>query len=108
MRRAPRWSLGAMPEDTFGRVTGSVLDGELLVAPLSGRSCVYFSVFVDERLRPKLGANAPHWTRLAAERRGVPFVIEEDGHRAVIEPRRARVMVDIDYGRYRDPPDPPP
>jgi len=79
LRRAPRWSLAALPEDTFGRVTGTAypLDGEQLIAPLTGRPCVYFIAIVEQ-----LGArrNDPtRWTRLALERNSLVFMIEDRG-----------------------------
>jgi hypothetical protein len=96
LRRAPRWSLAALPEDTFGRVTGTAypLDGEQLSAPLTGRPCVYFIAIVEQ-----LGSRTDptRWTRLALERRSLVFVIEDGGHRAVVDPKRARVTINFDY-----------
>jgi hypothetical protein len=97
LRRAPRWSLASLPEDTFGRVTGTAyaFEGDRLTAPLTGRPCVYFIALV-EQYGQQAGKHA-RWTRLALERRGVAFVIEDDGHRAIVDPRRARVTLDFDH-----------
>lgn len=102
LRRAPRWSLAALPEDTFGRVTGTAypFEGEHLTAPLTGRTCVYYIALVEQRGRQ--GGDRARWTRLAIERRGLSFVLEDGGHRAIVDPRRARVTIDFDHV-YRTP-----
>lgn len=102
LRRAPRWSLAALPEDTFGRVTGTAhpLDGEQLIAPLTGRPCVYFIAIVEQ-----LGArrrDPTRWTRLALERKSLAFVIEDGGHRAIVDPKQARVTINFDHVRNAD------
>jgi hypothetical protein len=97
LRRASRWSLASLPEDTFGRVTGAAypFEGEPLTAPLTGRPCVYFIALVEQRGLG--GGHRGQWTRLAIERRGAVFVIEDGGHRAIVDPRRARVTIDFDH-----------
>ena len=97
LRRAPRWSLASLPEDTLGRVTGAAypFEGEQLTAPLTGRPCVCFIAIVEQRGRR--GGNRARWSRLAIERRSVPFVIEDGGHRAVVDPRRARITINFDH-----------
>jgi hypothetical protein len=97
LRRAPRWSLAALPEDTIGRVTGSAhaFEGQQLTAPLTGRTCVYFIALVEQRGR-RDGSRA-RWTRLALERRSLRFVIEDGGHRAIVDPRQARVSIEFDH-----------
>lgn len=99
LRRAPRWSLATLPEDTFGRVTGAAhpFEGQQLTAPLTGRPCVYFIAIVEQR--GARDGNHVRWTRLALERRSVRFVIEDGGHRAIVDPRRARVTLDFDHAR---------
>lgn len=102
LRRTPRWSLATLPEDTFGRVTGAAhpFEGQQLTAPLTGRPCVYFIAIVEQRgLRD--GTHA-RWTRLALERRSLRFVIEDGGHRAIVDPRRARVSLDFDHASRTD------
>jgi hypothetical protein len=45
----PRFTLASLPEETFGHVTGRVepLGDHVLVAPLSGRRCVYYSYVIE-------------------------------------------------------------
>jgi len=97
LRRTPRWSLAALPEDTFGRVTGAAhaFEGQQLTGPLTGRPCVYFIAIVEQR--GTRDGNRARWTRLALERRSVRFVLEDGGHRAIVDPRRARVTLDFDH-----------
>jgi len=102
LRRARRWSLATLPEDTFGRVTGAAhpFEGEQLTAPLTGRTCLYYVALVEQRLAH--GTDVMRWTRLALERRGLPFVLADGGHRAIVDPRRARVTIHFDHV-YRTP-----
>jgi hypothetical protein len=97
LRRAPRWSLASLPEDTLGRVTGAAhpFEGEQLTAPLTGRPCVYYIALVEQRGRRD--GNSTQWKRLAVERRGVVFMIEDDGHRAIVDPKQARITIDFDH-----------
>jgi hypothetical protein len=87
----PRYSLDAFPEATRGRVTGVVkpLERRVLEAPVSGRLCVYHEIqILDVR----------DWIKvpLARERRSVPFVLEDETGRAIVDPEHARVECDFD------------
>jgi hypothetical protein len=86
--QTPRVAIGALAENTFGRLIGKALPWRevgVLIAPLSGRSCFLYLVHVEAKY---LGHSA-HF----GERRGITFQLEEDGHRALIDPRYARVRV---------------
>lgn len=86
-----RWSLIAdLPENTFGRVTGRVRAlGETTQAPLSGRPCVCYVAWVETTGRPR--------TLILSERRGVPFVIEDETGRAIVDPTDARITLHFDH-----------
>lgn len=100
LRTAKRWSLATLPDDTFGKVVGTarVLD-ETLVAPISGRPCVFYLVVVTAD--DKSDASA-----LLREAVGVPFVIEDDTGRAEVDPREADVVLVQDRFRISGPNDP--
>jgi len=94
LREARTYALGELPEDTFGRVTGTVrpLDHKLLEAPLSGRLCVYYDISIE----PQTG-NGTTLRVLASEQDAIPFLLEADGHRAVIDPAHARISAGFDH-----------
>lgn len=82
-RKTPTFAIAELPEDTVGRIVGIAqsLDGAVLTAPLSARPCVFWAIEVIEML----GEDWP--TRgVVDERRGIPFVLAQDGHRAVVDP----------------------
>lgn len=88
LEAVPFTPIAAMAENAFGRVRGKVLpfrDLGVLIAPVSGRSCVLYLVHV-EGVYP---GHRQHW----GERRAAPFILIEDGHRAVIDPTYACLRV---------------
>jgi hypothetical protein len=92
-RKADAFAIDAMPEDTFGRIVAPAQPlGEALVAPASGRRCVYWVLEVIEYL----GEDWPS-RRLVREQRGVPFLLEENGARAIVEPASAVVSLVFDH-----------
>jgi hypothetical protein len=89
--RAARLSrLADLPENTVGRVAGVVRTlGEPLTAPLSGRVCVYYVAKVEDNANPR--------NTLLVEEKGVPFIVEDDSGRAVIDPTNAKVTLVFDH-----------
>ena len=86
---ARRFSLDEFPEGVRGRATGVARpSGPTLVAPLSGRACVFYTVAVVE-----LGiADAEHvgpTRELAREQDVVTFLLDDGGRPAVIDPAHA-------------------
>ncbi len=81
-RKTHAFSIEEMPEDTLGRITGVAqpLDGAVLKAPVSARPCVYWAIEVVEML----GDDWPS-REIINEQRGIPFVLAQDGHRAIID-----------------------
>lgn len=90
LRAARRWQIGELPEDTLGRVAGSVQPLEdTLTAPLSGRPCAVYLAKLEER-------DGGNWKLLAAERDGVPFRISDDSGHALVDPSSAEIVLDFD------------
>lgn len=91
VRLARTYTTRNLPESTFGRLIGRVrpLDGALLTAPLSGRSCVYYAVTVD----------VPHRSpgELASEQDAIPFLLDDAEGVAVIDPAHATYSVRVDF-----------
>lgn len=93
LRGAPRVDLAELREGRTGRVVGKVGEGETLQAPFTGRSCVFYEATVEEyRSSGKTGS----WRQVVREAVGVPFVLDDGTGRAIVDPRGARVAVDLD------------
>lgn len=90
LRAARSWPIAELPENTLGRVIGHVRAlGEPLKAPLTGRTCVYYIAQVKDREESQM--------TLVDEHQGVPFVIEDDTGRAIIDPTNARITLVFDH-----------
>lgn len=89
----PLYRLADLPENVVGRVLGHVElhEARWLEAPLSRRRCVYYEVAVDQHVLLHGLVR-----ELASERRGVPFALTDDGHRAIVEPEHATIRAAFD------------
>jgi hypothetical protein len=88
--------IAELPESESGRIVGRVAVLERsLIAPLSGRPCVYYAVIVNELERWG-------WRDLISERREVTFAIEDRSGRAVINPVGASVALSFDWAKHVD------
>jgi hypothetical protein len=91
---AVRWAIGRMEEDAHGLVVGEVQSSACtVIAPLSGRPCVYYRVRVSE-LRARSGFAARHhltWEPLIDEQHGVEFLLDDGTGRVRIDPTRASI-----------------
>jgi hypothetical protein len=96
-RSTPEVALEALPEDTLGRVRGTVhpLDAPPLVAPYSGRPCVSWVV----ELVQHVVASGEDESRSDVARRedGMPFILEHGGSRAIVDPKDAVVSLAFDH-----------
>ena len=112
LRNARQYRLDKLPENTIARITGVVraLDGPLLAAPLSGRSCVYYSMSIHELRGADVPLGAAHTLLgavfdttlrrgplMASEQDAIAFLLEDAGECAVIDPAVARISVGFDY-----------
>jgi len=94
--------IAELPEDTPGRVAGIAQPpDEPLIAPFSGRPCVYYAATIERRrpVDPATIAATPladdaGWTVVASETRSIAFVIQDETGRALIEPTAAKVELD--------------
>jgi hypothetical protein len=88
LEEVPFTQIAAVPENTFARIRGKALPYRelgVLIAPVSGRSCVVYLVHVEA----VFSGNHQHW----GERRAAPFILLEDGHRALIDPSYACLRI---------------
>lgn len=89
LRAAPRAPIAEVREGAVVRIDGRVAEGETLVAPLTGRRCVYYVAVVERSVRNG-------WHQCVRETRGVPFAIDDGTGRAIVDPASARIDVDLD------------
>lgn len=91
LKAARPWSVGELPEDTLGKIVGTARPvEEPLTAPISGRPCVFFEVSVVQN-HGKSSSTIIH------ELQGVPFFLEDETGRAIVDPRGAEVVLQQDY-----------
>jgi E3 ubiquitin ligase len=86
-----RWAIGRVPDGEVGRVAGTVRAHQRrLLAPLTGRPCVYYEVIVEQVAASGL--------RLCfVECETVPFVLEDGSGCGIVEPRGAEVAAAFDH-----------
>jgi hypothetical protein len=96
-RTARQFTLDAFPEDTFGRISGNVHVSEAgpLIAPFSGRSCVYWAVEIVQRV--VLHQQEEPTDSSVRREQGVPFLLEQSGARALVDPKDAVVSLAFDH-----------
>jgi len=100
LRAAKRWPIAELPENTLGRVIGlarAIQDP--LIAPLTGRACVYYIATVKK--------DSDDQDVVVTEHKGVPFSIEDPTGRAIVDPTDARITLVFDHtqrtGSHRPP-----
>lgn len=83
--------LGDLQEGHYARIVGRAHPvGEPLIAPMTGRRCVYYDVIVEGKgIAPKPGK----MSRIAAETKGIPFLLTDGTGRAIVEPDGADVLI---------------
>lgn len=90
-RRMASTLIAELPENEVGRIVGCVAASEqALTAPLTGRSCVHYTVVISE-------PRGKRWVTRATERRGVSFTIADRSGRAIIEPANAQLAPKFDH-----------
>lgn len=92
LRAAHPWRIAELREGLHGRVRGTVraIEGATITAALTGRPCVYYHLEIIQ-----LGSIGDGYAQhlLSLDKRGVPFLLVEDGHHAVIDPTYAELLV---------------
>lgn len=99
IRKAGSVALADVPEAMLVRVTGHAIpiDGRVLDAPLSGRRCLFYRASVFRHTAPNQGNTYDSVREIATEQQGVPFLIENDGTRALVDTAEARLLCVFDH-----------
>lgn len=89
--RVPQQPIASLPDGERGRLVGTArgLHGTL-IAPLSGRPCLYYLVLVKS-------VESSGARELFTERKGIAFALEDASGSAIIDPARASVSLAFDY-----------
>lgn len=94
LRASRRYALAELPEETRGRVVGAAHTLEqTLDAPLTGRACLYYVVTVEQHHST---GRSSYWKTIIREEQGVPFVLSDGTGKAIVDPRSAKVALDVD------------
>jgi hypothetical protein len=72
-----------------------LMDGPVIVSPLSGKSCVWYRYKIEEKSehRQANGKSVSYWRVIKQETSGELFLLEDDTGRCVIDPDDADVIV---------------
>lgn len=89
LRDARRVAIGKARDARQVKVVGEVIDGPTVMAPISGRRCVYYRVVVHQ-------ATGNRKRERAREDGGVRFQIDDGTGRALVDPEGARIAVELD------------
>jgi len=99
LRNAPSKRISEVTDDEQAKVVGRVRAlGELLVAPITGRDCVAYSVTVLEQSDRGSAIR---------ETKAMPFALDDGSGRALVDPTDARIAIDngatVQTGMLNDP-----
>lgn len=95
LRDATQYAVGEFPDGAQGKVVGKVqLLGEPILAPLSGRSCVYYSIRVEEY---RNNGTTGNWYQLLADEEGVNFAVDDETGSAVVHVEAAKIVLSEDH-----------
>lgn len=79
LREAKIWPIGELPDDTISRIVGTVRPvGPALIAPLTGRECVWYSIYVNAVSETE---NDSTW-----QSESISFLLEDSSGRALVDP----------------------
>jgi hypothetical protein len=72
-----------------------LMDGPVIVSPLTGRSCVWYSYIIEERIDSSRrdGHRNSHWRVVERRRSDALFLLEDETGRCVIDPDDADVYI---------------
>ncbi len=107
LRDTPRRTIGDFSEREPGKVVGTLSYlGEPLRSPLTGRTCAYYEIHVEEyRSSGKSGT----WYTMIKESQGQDFSLEDQSGYAIVNPVGASLAITVDShtrsGSFDDPTD---
>lgn len=95
LRSSPRRSIRKLKLGESARVVGRVEPiGELLAAPITGRPCVAYEVFVEERVKR---GKYHHWRTVFQEAVANPFRIRDEGDAMRVQSPMPLLLLEVDH-----------
>lgn len=80
LKKTRRKQINRIQENEYAKVIGKALNvHEPLIAPLSGRPCVYYYVHIEQK-------GDKHWNTLIKKAQSQDFFLEVNGEMAIIQP----------------------
>ncbi len=85
LAKLPRSEIGAIREDELVRIVGEVKElDHVVVAPISGVTCVYYHATVERKW-------SGDWKVLADQAHGIPFALDDGTGRVYVDATRANL-----------------
>ncbi len=108
LRDAPRRDIANVSEREPSKIVGTLAYlGEPLISPLTGRTCAYYEIHVEQYRSDS--DNDGYWRTIIRESRGQDFMLEDETGHAIINPVGAQLALTIDShtksGSFDDPTD---
>lgn len=90
LKGAPKRTIAEVFDGEIAKIAGVVRAATpLLAAPLSGRSCVFYEVLVEEY---RSSGRSGHWESIVRESSAVDFLVVDDTGTALVETARMKVL----------------
>lgn len=104
LKRYPQTNIGSFQPGGLGSVKGKVVvHGQPLTAPLSGRTCVYYRVIVEEH---RSSGKSSHWHKIIDDIQSGTVLITDGSGYALINAQKSRshIVADANYrsGTFND------
>jgi hypothetical protein len=98
LQSTPRHAIGALGEGVAAKIVGTVRPIQVMLAPITGRRCVYWRVIVSEyqSSRDMDGNDTSGWSQILDQRNGLPFLVVDGSGRALVDPAHAEVALVAD------------
>lgn len=87
LSKIPRKSVGGLKTNELTKVSGKALHvKEPLIAPLSGRKCVFYSIKIQKRVS---NGKSSHWKTIIKEEKTQEFFISSNGDFVIVQPSQS-------------------
>ncbi len=102
VRKIHSKKIGLVKENEYIKIIGNAhgIDPSL-ISPIGKRHCVYYQIKVEQK---KSNGNGSSWHTIIKEEKSIPFIIESDGEKAIVEPpvdSKAKIIYLIKDVKYR-------
>lgn len=104
LQKQPKTAISSLQENQKAKIIGKAKPiSEILMAPLSGRRCVYYNVIVEK----KTGGKNSHWKDIINDEKEQDFILESYSGEAIVKMKdyKSYFVADKKYksGHFNDP-----